>query len=62
MRVWLEKKIAEVAPMPALDLMAVLMAQTGWSYPELKATPQPVLEDYLLIKEAEARLAREKQE
>jgi hypothetical protein len=55
MRARLEAALETEAPMPELNSIAWLMLQTGWPYSELMAMPPVVLDDYLLIKEAQAR-------
>ena len=55
----MEEKVAKVAPMPALDMMAVLMYQTGLPYSELRAMPKAVLDDLMVLKVAEVRARQE---
>lgn len=58
MRAKLEVELQRIAPMPALEMMAVAMLETGLPYSELVIMPQSVVNDYLVLKEAQARASQ----
>jgi hypothetical protein len=59
MRAKLEAELTKVAPMPALDPIALLMAETGLSRSELLEMPVTTLNDYRVLKRAQAQAMQE---